>query len=75
MSNKLKLKPCPFCGSKVRWCGEHNENEEDNHDCHYIVCDNCNVQFVSNYIDSNKNEIMEELRKAAVEFWNMRFKT
>lgn len=33
-----ELKPCPFCGNKVDWCG--NDPDEP-HKCHQITCNTC----------------------------------
>lgn len=45
MSNLIML--CPFCGSSVKWCGTDNENPDDDHECHHIVCTNsdCMADF------------------------------
>lgn len=42
-----ELKRCPLCDSSVKWCGENEEDPEDNHLCHHIVCTNkeCGADF------------------------------
>lgn len=46
-NDELELKPCPFCASPVKWCGENEPDPEDNHLCHHIQCTNveCGADF------------------------------
>lgn len=42
-----ELKPCPFCGSAAKWCGENEPDPADVHICHHIQCTNpsCAADF------------------------------
>ena len=55
----INLKPCPFCSSPVKWCGENEVDPEDNHLCHHIQCINpeCAADFDFN---TNNIEILPE---------------
>ena len=41
------FRPCPFCNSPVKWCGENSADPEDDHACHHIQCTNpeCGADF------------------------------
>lgn len=41
------FRPCPFCNSPVKWCGENSVDPEDDHACHHIQCTNpeCGADF------------------------------
>ncbi|SAZ76442.1 conserved protein of unknown function [Citrobacter amalonaticus] len=41
------FRPCPFCNSPVKWCGENSEDLDDGHVCHHIQCTNpeCGADF------------------------------
>ena len=41
------FRPCPFCNSPVKWCGENSEDSDDGHVCHHIQCTNpeCGADF------------------------------
>ena len=66
------LKPCPFCGSPARWCGEGNENKDDDHDCHCITCDNCKVIFDVDSCKAKVAETMDDLKIVMAKAWNSR---
>lgn len=65
---KLK-KSCPFCNSKVRWCGFNQEDPEDDHDCDQIHCDNCGIQFVD---ETSNKSTLNTARKAIAKKWERR---
>nr|WP_261400108.1 Lar family restriction alleviation protein [Citrobacter werkmanii] len=41
------FRPCPFCNSPVKWCGENCVDPDDEHVCHHIQCTNpeCGADF------------------------------
>lgn len=41
------FRPCPFCNSPVKWCGENSVDPDDEHVCHHIQCTNpeCGADF------------------------------
>lgn len=47
MCDVIELNKCPFCGHGVKWCGENENDPEDNHLCHHIRCTNvkCGADF------------------------------
>jgi hypothetical protein len=66
---KNELKPCPFCGGKAAWCGDHDPN--DIHDCHFIICSGeCGSNF-DTVVDDDAGTI-EELRGIAATKFNNR---
>ncbi|MCK6840533.1 Lar family restriction alleviation protein [Enterobacter roggenkampii] len=78
-----ELKPCPFCGSDVKWCGEHEDDPSDNHLCDHIQCTNtqCKADFSFVYgnellpdecDDMSPEEIMDIFRQKAVSLYNSR---
>lgn len=71
MGNIMKkphLEPCPICGGSTAWCGTHDEN--DIHDCHFIVCTGeCKTQF-DTVSDDNAGTIEELMVIAAQKFNN-----
>ncbi|EEZ6615632.1 hypothetical protein D9F61_09940 [Escherichia coli] len=78
-----ELKPCPFCGSSVKWCGEHEHDPSDNHLCDHIQCTNehCRADFSFIYgndllpddcEDMSPEEMMDIFRKKAVGLYNQR---
>ncbi len=66
-----ELKPC-LCGSEVRWCGEHNADPDDNHECHQIHCDNCGIQFDVDNFETKDAESITELSIIIAKAWNTR---
>ncbi|EMN9016638.1 Lar family restriction alleviation protein [Morganella morganii] len=78
-----KLKPCPFCGHAVKWCGENEPDPEDNHPCSHIECTNadCGLDVSFNHHneiypddtdDMTVNELLQIDRDHAAERWNRR---
>lgn len=59
---KDKLKPCPFCGSEVKFVWSNNFAYSG---LPMIVCNNCGMLL------SNKNNI-RDTKKFMVEAWNRR---
>lgn len=58
--HEMDLRPCPFCLSRVRWCGEGEKNPEDNHLCHHIQCTNpeCGADF--NFINTDDDLLPDD---------------
>ena len=69
MINDIKVKPCPFCGKKVKVA-------KDNHDRVLIECEKCKL-FLGIEVE-NGTELVEGWRAAfnsvakATEAWNRR---
>jgi len=60
---------CPFCGGKVRWCGDDPENP---HDCHHINCPDCEYNF-----DLNNDQVqyacnLDSAKLEVTRVWNKR---
>ena len=65
----IKLDNCPICNGKTAWCGERDE--EDIHDCHFIICTGtCGTQF-DTIADDNLGTI-EEMKMLAAKKFNGR---
>lgn len=70
MSGEIKLKPCPFCGSKrVRSNLYGRECNSDNYG-HYVYCENCAAQ--GPVITGEKVEPGENRWDKARKAWNAR---
>lgn len=70
--DEIKLKPCPFCGSKrVRSNLYSRECNSDNYG-HYVYCENCATQ--GPVITGKKVEPGENRWDKAREAWNRRVK-
>lgn len=70
--SEIKLKPCPFCGSKrVRSNLYGWECNSDNY-AHYVYCENCSAQ--GPVITGEKVEPDENRWDKAREAWNERVK-
>jgi len=79
-----ELKNCPFCDSKVKWCGEDELDPEDNHLCHHIRCTNpkCAADFDFNTDnvellpddtdDMSVEEVMKSFRDECAKRFNSR---
>jgi len=65
-----ELKPCPFCGAEVQWCGDGwgGWGGLEPHDCDHIHCRNCNMHFNCEE-DADK---IEQLRALMLKKWNTR---
>ena len=57
MTDKIKLKPCPFCGGKAKILNEYSVGFE----AYYAWCENC--RYSSSIYDDKTD---------AVEAWNRR---
>jgi len=64
-----KLKPCPFCGGEVRWCGD---DPADKHECHEIHCDGCGAHFSCNPNELPEADTLEEEKDLQAKAWNQR---
>ena len=67
------LKPCPFCGGEVKWCG--GEEFEETHDCDHIICDNCEIAFICHNDQTMHACNMDSARVETAKVWNTRTET
>ena len=65
------LLPCPFCGGDAMFCNDRQHDEP--HECHYIVCNGCQLSIEWNDPYSTKEaEEVDDLRAHAIKKWNQR---
>lgn len=64
-----KLKKCPFCKRKVRWC---SDNPKEPHDCDQIYCNSCKINFDSYHKTVKNASNFKQAKKAMAKLWNRR---
>lgn len=64
-----ELKPCPFCGGPVRWCG-NDPNEP--HACHQIICEACSVSINFQGAKIHLEPDLDEVKRLSAQAWNKR---
>lgn len=74
MTDKIKLKPCPFCGSSdVDACPEGERADGKPWYVYYVYCNNCRCE--GPLINTNGcNVTHDAARKASIDLWNWRVK-
>lgn len=80
MTEKLKLKNCPFCGGKAFATRTSVNDFDDRPKCYWVVsCKDCNIEgqnffYTHDDFDSkphNKEQYLE-CKQKAIEAWNKR---
>ena len=75
MTDKIKLKPCPFCGSSSVYSRPYGEREDGKSWLvYYVHCDNCGCDGPTVNVRWKHDVIPEAARNTSIDMWNRRVK-
>lgn len=73
--SKIKLKPCPFCGSSRVYSRPYGEYEDGkSRSVYYVHCGDCGCDGPTVSVRGKHDAIPKAARNASIDMWNWRAK-